>query len=84
MKNKIEEIDKKIAKASLLDMLGFALAGLALWVKYGGLQPFHPLLNDENFVDGMLVVGVVIIVFSVFKIVSLGVQKKKLIKRLDN
>lgn len=75
----ISAIEKKIVVASLYDMPGVVLAGLALYTKYGGSEPLHPLLENENIVNSLLVVGVAIMVWTGLSIVKLGRLKKQLI-----
>lgn len=84
MKQDIErhQIERKIRKIAILETPGVILVGLGLHGKFVGSQgnAFHPLLNDQDTVNSMLITGGAIMAFCAYKIVSLLIAKKQIDK----
>ena len=81
---RIAEIDKEMIKVSLIDTPGSIMVGLGLYAKFGSNgDAFHPLLNNESFVNGMLAIGAGIVIWGGYKILTLGREKAKL-KQVHN
>jgi hypothetical protein len=79
----IQAIDKKIMMVSIMDAPGSILVGLALYSKFAtNGDAFHPLLNDPDVVNSMIVLGGVIMAWGAYKILTLSQAKRKLAKML--
>ena len=78
-KEELNQIQKNIFKLNLIGSFGAILLGLGLYGIFGADgDAFHPLLNDSNFVYGILTVGVVIQIWEFSKLIPLLKRKHKL------
>ncbi len=78
--NELKDINKKIVMTVLLGSFGVVFFALGLYgmVSVNG-NFLHPLLNDQVFVVGLIVIGVIIEVWQLYKLIPLFSQRKKLI-----
>ncbi|EPJ46479.1 MAG: hypothetical protein OFPII_20220 [Osedax symbiont Rs1] len=80
IEQEIQAIDKKILVARLADMPGTAIFLLAVYARfYTDGDAFLAILNDSTTVDGMFIFGVVLMVWSGYKIFQLKRQRNQLL-----
>ena len=78
----LAQIQKKISLTSVIETPGVAMVGLGLYGKFGAKgNAFHPLLNDVEIVNGMLLVGGVIMVWGFVGIMSLLKEQRRLMSK---
>lgn len=77
---KLQEIDRKFKLISFYDLPGMIILGLAFYAKYSkSEQLFLPVLENENVIRIMFIIGVLnVLIFSSYA-VYLTMQRKKLI-----
>ncbi len=74
-----EDIQKKIIFLIVLDLPASIMIGLGLYGKFAANgDAFHPLLNDASVVNALLTVGVVLMGFCAYKVLSLIKQRNQL------
>jgi hypothetical protein len=77
----IENLDKKILVARLVDMPGTVIFLLAIYDKfYAEGDAFIALLNNSKMGEGMFIFGAVLMVWGGYKIFQLKRQKSQLLK----
>ena len=82
--DRVDEIKKEIIKVSIIDTPGSIMVGLGLYGKFGAEgNAFHPLLNDQTIVNGLLIIGGAIMIWGVIKITSLSRESAKLKERIN-
>lgn len=80
----LKETTAKFIKVQLIGSIGTILVGLALYAIFGAQgNAFHPLLNDSDVVNGMLIVGIVIMGWQFVTIIPLMKKRIKLSKPED-
>jgi hypothetical protein len=76
---RINEIQKEIRNIAIMDFPASILVGLGLYGKFGSSgNAFHPLLNDQNVVNGMLIIAAAIMIWGSIKIISLLKERAQL------
>ena len=79
----LKDITKQITVLSLINTPGQIALGLGLYGYFAANgDAFHPLLNDENVVMGLLVFGIASSAITAIKSLSLFRKKKQLEKEL--
>ena len=80
----IKENTAKFIKVQIIGSIGTILVGLALYAIFGAQgDAFHPLLNDMEVVNGMLIVGSVIMIWQYVTIIPLMKKRVALSKMED-
>jgi len=75
----LEDIKKKMTTVAIIDMPASVMLGLGLYGKFAANgNAFHPMLNNADVVNSLLILGGAIMSFCAFKFVSLTIQKNKL------
>lgn len=78
---RIKEIDKEIAKVGIIDAPGAIMLGLGLYAKfYEDGDAFLPILNDQSFVNMILVFGAAIMLWGAYKTFILARERAQLQK----
>ncbi|MGH1487290.1 MAG: hypothetical protein ACRBCI_13840 [Cellvibrionaceae bacterium] len=76
---RLKEIDKKIFLQQFFDAPGTIMVGLGLYAKFAANgNAFLPLLNNPNVVNGMLVMGVTIMAWGGYKVLTLVLEKARI------
>lgn len=74
-------IAKEMKKISIMDTLGVILVGLGLYGKFGANgNAFHPLLNDPDVINTMLILGGCIMGYCAYQGIRLVTNKKTIDK----
>ncbi len=74
-------IAKEMQKISIMDTPGVILVGLGLYGKFGANgNAFHPLLNDPDVINTMLIIGGCIMGYCAYRAIILVTNKKILDK----
>ena len=77
-------IKKKIIKTQLIGTPGAILIGLGLYGMFGANgDAFHPLLNNEVFVQRILIIGAVIEIWQFYVLMPLFKRQSKLAKNTN-
>ncbi len=75
----LKEIEKKIMLMGRLDIPGIIMIALWAYAKYAANgEPFHPLLNNQIVVNGLLIVGGVILGLCAIQVVKLSLEKSRI------
>lgn len=78
---RIKEIDKQILTISILDSPGAIMLGLGLYAKFGAEgDAFLPILNNQTFVNSLLLAGAVIMIWGSSKTFGLIRERARLEK----
>jgi len=82
MKSNEEELiatKKKIVKTQIIGAPGAILIGLGLYGMFGANgDAFHPLLNNEVFVERILIIGAAIEMWQLYVLIPLFRKQSKL------
>lgn len=80
--DELNSIKRKIIKASIIGSPGAILLGLGLYGMFGANgNAFHPLLNDNNIVNGLLFFGVAIELWQFYVLIPLYKRQAKLVRK---
>lgn len=75
----------KIVKIQMLGAPGLILLGFGLYGMFGAQgNAFHPLLNDQSVVYGMLAVGAVIQIWQYINVIPLLKKQSQIQKALNS
>ena len=78
-KDELKNIKKKIAMTQLVGAPGAIFLGLGLYGMFGtNGDAFHPLLNDKNIVNALLISGVAIEIWQLYVLFPLLKKQAKL------
>lgn len=81
---RIKAIQKEIIKVSVLESPGTILLGLGLYAKFAANgDAFIPLLNNQDIVNAILILGGAIIVWGASRLISLSMERVRLQAELD-
>ena len=73
-----QTIEQGIIKYAAIDGIATLMFGLGLYGKFAVQgDAFHPLLNNSNVVNGLLVAGALIMAWSGFRLLTLMKAKSK-------
>ncbi len=76
---RIREIDKEIKKVGIIDAPGSIMVGLGLYAKLAANgDAFLPILNDQSFVNMILVFGGAIMLWGAYKTFTLVRERARL------
>ena len=76
----LSEVDRKMLLVNILDAPGCVMVGLGVYAKFGANgNAFHPLLENDQFVNGMLLLGVLIVAWGGSQIFKLSKERKQLL-----
>lgn len=76
---RIKEIEKRVMIVGIIDAPGAIMVGLGLYAKFGANgDPFLPILGNENFVNVMLGIGMLIMVWGGYQALKLSREKSRL------
>ena len=76
---RIKEIDKQIAKVGIIDTPGAIMVGLGVYAKFiAEGDAFLPILNDQFFVNMILVLGAAIMIWGAYKTFTLARERARL------
>lgn len=78
----LQALQKQLVKTVMLGMPGTLLVALALFTEMSKGAPIHPLLNNQNVVIGMFIVGGAIMFWSMLK--RIGIMKRQQALRKAN
>lgn len=78
----LQALQKQLVKTVMLGMPGTLLVALALFTEMSNDAPIHPLLNNQNVVIGMFIVGGAIMFWSMLK--RIGIMKRQQALRKAN
>ena len=79
VEEQLKQLDKEFVKVALFEFPGVIMVGLGVYSKFGAMgDAFHPLLNNPSVVNGLLVVGGIIMLWGVKKDVDIAIKNKKL------
>ena len=80
-KEELVAIKKKIVKTQLIGAPGAILIGIGLYGMFGANgDAFHPLLNDEVFVQRIIIIGAAIEMWQFYVLIPLLKRQSKLAK----
>jgi hypothetical protein len=78
---RIKEIDKQIAKVGIIDAPGSIMVGLGLYAKFiANGDAFLPILNDQSFVNMILVFGAAIMIWGAYRTFTLVRERARIQK----
>ena len=81
IEEELATIKKKIVKTQLIGTPGAILIGIGFYGMFGANgDAFHPLLNDEVFVQRILIIGVAIEIWQFYVLIPLFKRQSKLAK----
>lgn len=81
IEQQIEQIDKRILIARVVDLPGTIVFGLAIYARfYAKGDAFVSFLNTPKIVDSMFVAGLVLMAWSGYRIFKLKRERVRLLK----
>jgi len=80
IEQQIEQIDKRLLTARLLDLPGTVMFGLAIYARfYAQGDAFANFLNTPKIVDSMFVIGVVLMAWGGYRVFKLKRERIRLL-----
>ena len=81
---RIKELDKKIARRKMMDYPLSFMLGLVVYTKFfSGEVSIHPIFDNELTVNILFAIVVPVFIFSMFKLISLIKERRKLQREYD-
>lgn len=75
-----KDLERKLLWVSIIDTPGAILVGLALYGKFDANgNAFHPLLNNDSVLTAMFAVGVAIMVWGGWQVVTIARRRAELL-----
>lgn len=82
---KLKDIEKKIILTGLIESPGSIMLALGLYAKLiANGHAFYPALNNPKVIQFLLVVGTLIVIWGSIRVVSLMLQKNRLLANRDH
>ncbi len=83
--SELKRIKKKMLVTQIIGSPGLIFLGIGLYGMFGvDGNAFHPLLENKNFIYGLLAAGVIIEVWQLFVLIPLFIKHSKLLSENDD
>lgn len=77
--DEVKKLDKRISRIRMLGTPGAVFIGLGLYGVFGASgDAFHPYLNNQAVVNGLLIAGFAIEVWSVSRLIPMWRKRREL------
>ncbi len=83
--SELNRIKKKILVTLIIGSFGFIFLGIGLYGLFGvDGNALHPLLENKNFIYGLLAAGAIIEVWQLFVLIPLFIKQSKLLSESND